>query len=151
MTGWLGAAYLWVVAFHVIFVIFWMAALFMLPRFLVYQCEAAPGSAEFTAWTERINRLRRIIMTPAMIVVWILGVLLSLNVGLLDGGAGLGWLHSKLLLVLAMSAYHGWLIGAARKIAAGERPLSGRALRLINEVPGLLAIPIVILVFVKPF
>ncbi len=151
MTGWLGATYPWVLAIHVIFVIFWMAALFMLPRFLVYQCEAVPGSAEFTAWIERIARLRRIIMTPAMIAVWVLGVLLALNVGLLDGAAGLGWLHTKLLLVLILSGYHGWLVGAARRIAAGERPLSGRALRLINEVPGLLAIPIVILVFVKPF
>ena len=151
MTGWLGSAYPWVLALHVIFVIFWMAALFMLPRFLVYQCEAAPGSAEFTAWIERINRLRRIIMTPAMLIVWALGIMLALNLGLADGAGGLGWLHTKLLLVLILSGYHGWLVGAARRIAAGERPLSGRALRLINEVPGLLAIPIVVLVFVKPF
>ena len=59
MTGWLGDAYLWVKAAHVIVVIFWMAGLLMLPRFFVYQFAAAPGSAEDRAWTERVARLRR--------------------------------------------------------------------------------------------
>ena len=65
MTGWLGSAYPWVKAAHVIFVIFWMAGLFMLPRFLVYWSPVVPGSPENALWTERCVRLRRIILTPA--------------------------------------------------------------------------------------
>ncbi len=151
MIGWLGNAYLWVLAIHVIFVMFLMAALFMMPRFLVYHLEAVPGSDETARWVEREERLRRIIMNPSLIIVWILGLMLAANSGLFDGADGIGWLHAKLTLVIALSAYHGWLIGVMKKVQCGERPLSGTALRWLNELPGLLAIPIVILVFVKPF
>ncbi|RZM34343.1 MAG: CopD family protein, partial [Sphingomonas sp.] len=90
----LGNAYLWVKAAHLIFVIFWMAGLFMLPRYLVYHQEALAGSGGDAAlWVEREAKIRTIILTPAMIVVWVLGLLLAANAGLFSGGAGLGWLH----------------------------------------------------------
>ena len=73
LTGFLGPAYLWVKAAHVTFVIFWLAGLFLLPRFYVYHHETAVGSPEDRAWIERESRVRSIILTPAMIVVWILG------------------------------------------------------------------------------
>jgi putative membrane protein len=53
--------------------------------------------------------------------------------------------------VLALSAYHGWMVAYGKRLARGERPVSGRALRIMNEVPGLAAVLIVILVIVKPF
>lgn len=151
MTNLLGQSYLWVKAAHIIFVIFWMAGLFMLPRYLVYHQEGLGDGAEEARWTKREGVLRRMILTPSLIIVWVLGLLLAANAGLFDGVPGLGWLHAKLLIVVLLSGYHGWAIGYARKLAAGHATLTGRQLRLINEVPALAGILIVVLVVVKPF
>ena len=151
MTGWLGAAYLWVKAAHLIFVIFWMAGLFLLPRFLVYHQEATPGSADAEAWIAREDSLRRMILTPSLVIVWVLGIMLAANVGLFDGQAGLGWLHAKLLLVVILSAYHGWAVSYARKLRVGRATMSSRGLRLTNEIPAVLVTLVVILVIVRPF
>ncbi len=140
--------YLWLKAGHIIFVIFWMAGLFMLPRFFVYhQEDGEPGSNADQVWIERERRLLKIILMPSMIVVWVLGLALAIN----TGAFAQGWFHAKLLLVLALSGYHGWLTAYAKKLAGGERPLEGKKLRLLNEVPGLAAVLIVILVVVRPF
>lgn len=151
MIGMLGAGYLWLKAAHLIFVIFWMAGLFMLPRYLVYHQEAPRGSPERALWVEREAKLRTIILTPSLVVVWVLGLVLGANLGLFAGAPGLGWLHAKLALVLGLSAYHGWIVGYSRKLARGVETLSGRQLRLLNEVPGVAAALIVILVVVQPF
>ena len=139
--------YLWIKAVHVVFVIFWMAGLFMLPRFLVYHQEAEAGSPEDAAWAERERRLIRIILNPALMITWVLGLTLAIK----GGWFVAGWFNVKLLIVFALSGYHGWMAGYAKKLARGERTLSGKALRLINEVPGLAAAVIVVLVVVKPF
>ncbi len=151
MIGWLGGAYLWVKAAHVIFVIFWMAGLFMLPRFLVYHQEAVPGSPEAAIWADREQKLRSIILTPSMIIVWVLGLMLAAQVGLLNGRSGLGWLHFKLLIVLGLTGYHGYIAGYSKKLAAGKQSLTGKQLRLLNEVPGIAAAIIVVLAIVQPF
>jgi putative membrane protein len=145
LIGWLGDAYLWVKAVHVIFVIFWMAGLFMMPRFLVYWHPLAPGDPENALWAERSARLKRIIVNPGMVVVWTLGLMLGAHLG------WPGWLWAKLVLVLGLSGFHGWLIGTVKKFAAGERPYAEKTLRLMNEVPSLVTIGVVILVIVKPF
>ena len=147
MTGWLGGAYLWVLAAHIIFVIFWVAGLFMLGRYLVYHAEAAPGSGSDARWTERTVKLRRIIVTPGIVLVWLLGIALVLHIGL----AGQGWLHAKLVLVLGLSGWHGWAVGASKKLSSGKRPYRGKTLRLLNEVPALALLVIVPLAVVKPF
>jgi putative membrane protein len=146
-VGWLGLAYPWVKAAHVTFVIFWMAGLFLLPRLYVYHQEAAVGSPEDRAWIEREARFRSIILTPAMIVVWVLGLMLAFNVDAWSQG----WFHAKLALVIALSAYQGWLGAYGKKLANGQRPLSGKAVRMLNEVPGIAAALIVVLVIVRPF
>jgi putative membrane protein len=146
-TGFLGPAYLWVKAAHLTFVIFWLAGLFLLPRFYVYHQEAAVGSPEDRAWIERETRVRSIILTPAMLVVRILGLMLAFDIG----AWGQGWFTAKLGLVVALSAYQGWLGVYGKKLANGERPLSGRAVRIINEIPGIAAALIVVLVIVRPF
>ena len=151
MSGWLGDAYPWVKAAHLIFVIFWMAGLFMLPRYLVYHQEALGNSAEEARWTEREGKLRHIILTPAVIAVWLLGISLALNDGIADGTPGLGWLHTKILLVVLLSGYHGWAVGYARKLATGHATVTGKTLRLLNEVPGVATVLIVVLAIVKPF
>jgi protoporphyrinogen IX oxidase len=147
LVGFLGPAYLWVKAAHVTFVIFWMAGLFLLPRFYVYHQETAVGSPEDRAWIEREMRIRSIILTPAMVLVWILGLMLAFNVDAWSQG----WFHAKLALVIALSAYQGWLGAYGRKLANGQRPLSGKAVRIINEIPGIAAAIIVVLVIVRPF
>lgn len=139
--------YEWIKAGHVIFVIFWMAGLFMLPRFFVYHQESDPGSRESAQWVEREQRLIKIILNPAMLIVWALGLLLAAK----GGWFAFGWMALKLIAVIALSAYHGWIIGYARRLAKDERRLTGKQLRLLNEVPGVAATIIVILVIIKPF
>ena len=142
----LAMTYLWLKAGHVIFMIFWMAGLFMLPRYLVYHQEAAPGSPEEAVWADRERKLLKIILMPSIFVVWVLGILLATTQHLWDQP----WLHAKLFLVLLLSGYHGYMAGYAKKLARGERSLTGKQLRLLNEVPGVVAAVIVILVIVRP-
>lgn len=145
--GFLGGAYIWVKALHVIVTFFWMAGLFMLPRYLVYQHGEVPGSPADRQWTERTRRLRRIILTPSLIAVWVLGLMAALSYGL----ATTGWLHIKIALVLLLSGYHGWMVGLSRKMAAGARPVAEGPLRLMNELPALATFLIVPLAILKPF
>jgi protoporphyrinogen IX oxidase len=152
LGGVLTLTYAWLKAGHIIFVIFWIAGLFMLPRFYVYHQEAAPGSDEEQKWIERERRLRNIIISPAMILVWVLGLLLIYaNYQLGREILRENWLIAKLVLVVALSGYHGWMVGYGKKLAAGQRPVGGRALRLMNEVPGIFVVLIVVLVVVRPF
>ncbi len=146
-VGFLGAAYPWVKAAHLIFVIFWMAGLFMLPRFFAYHQETEAGSPEIAKWIEREARLVKIILNPAMIIVWVLGLILVINIG----AWAEGWFYAKFAAVIALSAYHGWMAGYAKKLARGEAGVSSKAMRLLNEVPGVATTVIVILVIVKPF
>ena len=143
----LSVTYLWLKAGHVIFVIFWMAGLFMLPRYFVYHQESTPGSPESALWVEREAKLLRIILWPAMTLVWLLGLALAIT----TEAFGQGWFHAKLALVLALTAYHVWMAGYAKALALGTRKLSGKQLRLLNEIPGIAAALIVVMVIVKPF
>lgn len=143
----LAVTYYWLKAGHIIFVIFWMAGLFMLPRLFVYHQEAEPGSPENAKWVDRERKLLKIILMPSIGVVWVLGLLLAFTVGAWDQG----WLHAKLAVVLGLSAYHGYLAGYAKKLARGERALTGKQLRMLNEVPGVAVALIVILAVIKPF
>jgi len=142
----LSMTYLWLKAGHIVFVIFWMAGLFMLPRYFVYHQEADPGSSENALWVEREARLLRIILWPAMTVAWVLGLALAIETGAFSQG----WFHVKLAAVLALSAYHVWLSGYHKALAAGTRKLTGKQLRILNEVPGIAAALIVIMVVVRP-
>ena len=139
--------YYWLKAGHIIFVIFWMAGLFMLPRFLVYHQEAAPDAPENAQWLEREARLLRIILWPSLILTWLLGLTLAIS----TGAFAQGWFHVKLGLVLVLTGYQLWLGGYHKALARGERRLSGKGLRLLNEVPGIAAALIVIMVVLKPF
>ena len=139
--------YAWIKAAHVIFVIFWIAGLFLLPRYYIYHQEAPAGSDEERKWIDREAKLRNIIITPAMILVWTFGLILASIIGAWSQG----WFHLKFLLVLLLSGYHGYMVGYGKKLARGERPASGKALRIMNEIPGVAAVIIVILVIVKPF
>lgn len=147
MENVLSVTYLWLKAGHIIFVIFWIAGLFMLPRLFVYHQESEKGSAEETLWIERERRLLKIILLPSIIVVWVLGLVLAYQ----SGAMTQGWFHAKLLFVLLLSGFHGWCSAYARKLANGERSLSGKKLRFLNEIPGIITALVVVLVIIKPF
>lgn len=139
--------YLWLKAGHIIFMVFWLAGLFMLPRQMIYLHPASPGSDESALWAKRIGLLRKVILTPSLIVVWVLGLLLAMTIGAWDQG----WFHAKLLFVLLLTAFHGIMVARSKKMIAGDRPMSEKQLRMWGEFPGIMLATIVILVIVKPF
>ena len=147
MQDMLLSIYQFLKAGHVIFMVFWLAGLFMLPRQCIYMLDHAPGSAGEAKWATRMGKLRKIILTPSLIIVWMLGLTLAYA----GGHFAFGWLHAKLTLVVVLTGYHGWLIAQTKKMARGERPLTETRLRMIGEVPGLLLVLIVALVYLKPF
>ena len=145
--GFLGAAYLWVKAAHITFVIFWIAGLFIVPRYYIHHQATTPGSAEDRAWIEREDKARTIILMPAMALVWVLGLMLAVHLNLW----GQYWFSAKLLLVIILSGYNGWIGAYGKKLAKGHREVDDKKLRLMNELPGILTAFIVVLVIVRPF
>jgi len=139
--------YLWLKALHVIAVIAWMAGMLYLPRLFVYHCEAEAGSKQSETFKTMERRLLRAIINPAMIASWVLGLWLAWDGGFLKSG----WLHGKLVLVIALSAVHGLMTRWTREFAEDRNTHSAKFYRVINEVPTILMIGIVILVVVKPF
>jgi putative membrane protein len=139
--------YLWIKALHIMAVISWMAALFYLPRLMVYHCEAPVGSPQSETFKIMERRLLKAICTPAMIVTWLAGLYLLYEGGWIVSG----WMHAKLALVLVMSGFHGALSKWVRAFAQDQRAHSGRFYRMANEVPTVLMIGSVLLVVLKPF
>ena len=139
--------YLWIKALHVISVIAWMAGMLYLPRLFVYHADVAIGSETSELFKVMERRLLRVIINPAMTLAWVFGLWLAWSGFRFSGG----WLHLKLLVVLALSAFHGYLSKAVREFAADRNNKNARHWRLMNEVPTVLMIFIVILVILKPF
>jgi putative membrane protein len=147
MAGFLGEAYLWVKALHIIAVIAWMAGMFYLPRLYVYHCDAAPGSEQSETFKIMERRLLRAIINPAMIAAWILGFLLVAHLDLW----GSGWMHAKFAFLIAMQLIHAGFARWRRHFASDSNRHEARFYRIMNEVPTLLMIAIVLLVVLKPF
>ncbi|GAB5456861.1 MAG: protoporphyrinogen oxidase HemJ [Henriciella sp.] len=140
--------YLWIKAFHIIFVIALMAGLLIYPRYKLHQLSSKPGDELFETMKDASNRLRKIILNPALIIVWVLGItMLVMNQGLLS----VGWMHAKLLLVLILSGLHGYFISIGKKIDRGDVAPTAKTMKMLNEVPFLIMIVVVILAVVKPF
>jgi protoporphyrinogen IX oxidase len=139
--------YEWIKALHVIAVIAWMAGMLYLPRLFVYHSVAEVGSKQSETFKLMERRLLKAIINPAMAVTWLSGLYLAWA----GHWFSAGWLHGKLLLVIAMSGMHGFLGRCVKNFAADRNTRSHGFYRLINEVPTVLMIGIVILVVVKPF
>jgi protoporphyrinogen IX oxidase len=139
--------YLWLKALHVIAVIAWMASLLYLPRLMVYHCEAEPGSKQSETFKRMEKRLLRFIANPAMIATWFFGFVLVVEGELYRAG----WMQTKFVLVVALSAVHGLNVRWVKDFAAHRNRRPARFYRFMNEVPALLMVGIVILVIVKPF
>ncbi|WP_147109815.1 protoporphyrinogen oxidase HemJ [Tateyamaria sp. syn59] len=140
--------YPWIKAFHIMSVIAWMAALFYLPRLYVYHTESVGLEGETHALFQTMEyKLLKVIMNPAMIATWVFGLVLAAIPGVIDWGAVWPW--TKLIGILAMSGFHGWLSTQRKAFAAGGPVKTGRQYRMMNEVPTLLMVLIVLSVVVK--
>ncbi|MEA2977229.1 MAG: protoporphyrinogen oxidase [Alphaproteobacteria bacterium] len=139
--------YRYLLAFHIIAVIAWMAGMLYLPRLFVYHCAAEPGSQQSETFKVMERRLLRIIINPAMIATWVLGLWLAWA----GGWFASGWVHAKLVLVLLLSGVHGLFARCVKDFAADNNRHTPKFYRLANEIPTLLMILIVILAVVKPF
>jgi protoporphyrinogen IX oxidase len=144
--------YGWIKAFHIIAVIAWLAGMLYLPRLFVYHCAAPTGSVQSETFKVMERRLLRAIINPAMIATWALGLWLAwLGPDSRYGWFASGWLWAKLVLVLLLSALHGFFARWVKDFAADRNRHSQKFYRIINEVPTLLLIAIVLLVVLKPF
>ena len=142
----LAGAYPWVKAFHIMAVIAWMAGLFYLPRLFVYHAEQGTRDTDPLFQTMEY-KLLRLIMNPAMIAVWVFGLMLVLTPGIVDWSAVWPW--TKMAAVLAMTWFHHWRGLRRKDFLRGANRLTGRQYRMMNEVPTLLMAVIVISVVVK--
>ncbi len=138
---------LWLKALHIMAVIAWMAGLFYLPRLFVYHCQAEPGSRQSETFKIMEKRLLRIIMAPASVVTWALGLILAYMQDIWFEP----WFLLKFALVVLMTYYYHLTVRWARDFASDNNQKSEKFYRLANEVPTVLMAFIVILVVVKPF
>lgn len=140
-------AYLWIKAFHIIFMVAWFAGLFYIFRLFVYHVKFKDQANMREAYTLMERKLLYIIMHPAMLLTILLGILLiSLNTAVLQAQ----WFYAKLAAVVLLIAYQTFAAIVHKRFSRGDFFLSEKACRLINEVPTLLLIFIVIMVVVKP-
>lgn len=148
MTDLLASFYPWIKSLHIMAVISWMAGLFYLPRLFVHHVEQAQNVEGLSSVFETMElKLLRVIMNPAMFVVWIAGLGLVFTPGVVDWSSVWPWI--KATAVLGMTWYHHWLALRRKDFLAGKNTLTGRQYRLMNEVPTALMVVIVLSVVVK--
>ncbi|MEL6360412.1 MAG: protoporphyrinogen oxidase HemJ [Pseudomonadota bacterium] len=148
MRDFLLSNYLWIKGFHIIFVIAWMAGMMYLPRLFIYHHQSARGGEAANFFITMERRLLKGIMTPSLVVVWLLALtMIYANPDLLKQG----WFHLKLVAVLGISAVHGYYAGAYRKFADDQRPQTEKFWRIINEVPFVLMIIAALMAVTKLF
>lgn len=143
------AYYTWILAFHVMSFISWMAMLFYQPRLFVYHSEHGDNEGFVKVVQRQEYILNKAIGTPAMWATILSGgVMLYLNPAIFSSG---GWMHAKLLFLVALILYHFSLEVLRKKLIENPHYKSGKWFRFYNEIPTLLMMFIVIMVVVKPF
>lgn len=141
-------SYLWVKAFHIVFVTAWFAGLFYLPRIYVNLAQASDSAVQ-ACLVGMARRLFRFTTILAFIAI-ALGLWLYLGFGV-GMGPGNGWMHAKLFFVLLIIGYHHACGVMLRKFEQGRNIRSHKFYRWFNEVPVLLLVAVVLLVVLKPF
>lgn len=140
--------YPWLMAFHVIGVMAWMAGMLYLPRLYVYHADALKGSETSQTFKIMERRLLRAIINPAMIASLLFGgLMIAANPAVMQNG----WMHAKLGLVGLMVVTHILFARWRRCFERDENTRPAKFYRIWNEIPTLLFVLIVILVVVKPF
>ena len=140
-------SYLLFKSLHLIAVISWMAGLLYLPRIFVYHSENS-NEVVTTVFKTMERKLYNYIMTPAMILSWVFGLVLIHEIGF-QQLASL-WLQLKLILVLLLTIYHFYLGSLLNKFKLDQNRKTSKFYRYINEVPTLLLILIIFIVIFKP-
>lgn len=137
---------LWIKTFHLLFVIAWFAGLFYLPRIFVNLAleENEIARARLLLMARKLYRFGNLLMVLALL----LGLLLWLGYGV---GAGQGWMHAKLVLVVGAVVYQHLCRRLLRDFEQSANQRSHRWFRVFNEVTVLLFAATVVLVVVKPF
>ncbi len=143
---------LWVKAFHIIFMVTWMAGIFYLPRLFVYHAmnpeNDRVGHARFVTME---RKLLFGIMTPGAILTIFFGVWLIAGYGGLNYLREMKWLHAKLFLVFLLVVHHGFCWRYYAAFRDGKNVKTHRFFRIFNELPVFILIGTIILVEVKPF
>ena len=140
--------YLLFKSLHLISVVSWMAGLLYLPRIFVYHVENIEKKQATDIFEVMERKLYNYIMTPAMILSWLFGLLLIHEIGF-QQLASL-WLQFKLILVSLLTIYHFYLGSLLNKFKLNQNRKTSKFYRYINEVPTLLLILIVFIVIFKP-
>ena len=140
-------SYLLLKSLHLIAVISWMAGLLYLPRIFVYHSENSNETVTSVFKTME-RKLFYYIMTPAMILSWLFGLLLITKIGFAQLGSL--WLQIKFILVSFLTIYHFYLGSLMRKFSIDKNEKSSKFYRYINEIPTLFLILIIFVVIFKP-
>ena len=140
--------YLLFKSLHLISVISWMAGLLYLPRIFVYHAENSDDRKISDVFKIMEKKLYFYIMTPAMILSWIFGLLLIHSIGFQQ--LGQTWMVSKIIFVILLTLYHFYLGKTLNQFKFDQNTHSHKFYRLINEIPTILLILIVFVVIFKP-
>ncbi len=140
--------YLLFKSLHLIAVISWMAGLLYLPRIFVYHAENNDDKKISDVFKTMEKKLYFFIMTPAMILSWLFGLLLIHSIGFQQ--LGQKWMVLKIIFVAFLTLYHFYLGSNLNKFKNDQNIHSHKFYRLINEIPTLLLILIVFVVIFKP-
>lgn len=140
--------YLWIKAFHIVFIVSWMAGLFYLPRLFVYHSMVSMGSGEDVLLQMMERRLYFVIMVPAMYLSLVSGGVLAIIPGIVNFTSGAFYLKQSCVvgLVVFQFTLNRW----RESFLEGKVPRSTKFFRIVNEIPTVLLIIIVICIVVKP-
>ncbi len=141
-------SYLFFKSLHLIAVISWMAGLLYLPRIFVYHAQNNDEIKIKEVFKVMERKLFFYIMTPAMILSWIFGLLLIHSIGFQQ--LGQKWMVLKIVFVLLLTAYHFYLGNILNRFKIDQDNRSHKFYRFINEIPTILLILIVFVVIFKP-
>ena len=140
--------YLWLKAFHIIFVVTWFAGLFYMPRLFVYHTSSTDEISR-ERFKVMQSKLYRIIMNPSMIATLVLGIWLFVESW--QAYSVQVWIWLKIFLVFGLIGYHHYCLRIIKAFAEDRVIHSEKFFRIFNELPSLVLIVAVILVVVKPF
>ena len=140
-------SYLLFKSLHLIAVISWMAGLLYLPRIFVYHSENN-NEIISNVFKTMERKLFYYIMTPAMVLSWLFGLILIHEIGFVQLASL--WLQLKLILVIILTGYHFYLGSLLNQFYLDQNSKTSKFYRYINEIPTLLLILIIFIVIFKP-